>query len=48
MDIKKLMIGDWVYNKHYERNTQLTAYDFSRMDTMRMGFNTFCIIQSQQ
>lgn len=28
MDIKKLMIGDWVYNKHHKKNIQLTAYDF--------------------
>ena len=28
MDITKLMVGDWVYNKHHKKNIQLTAYDF--------------------
>jgi hypothetical protein len=28
MDIKSLMIGDWVYNKHHEKNIRLTQYDF--------------------
>lgn len=28
MDIKNLMIGDWVYNKHHGKNIRLTQYDF--------------------
>lgn len=28
MDIKSLMIGDWVYNKHHGKNIRLTPYDF--------------------
>lgn len=28
MDITKLMVGDWTYNKHHEKNIRLTAYDF--------------------
>ena len=28
MDIKTLMIGDWVYNKHHGKNIRLTPYDF--------------------
>ena len=28
MDINKLMVGDWVYNEHHEKNIRLTAYDF--------------------
>ena len=28
MDIKSLMIGDWVYNKHHRKNIRLTQYDF--------------------
>ena len=28
MDIKSLMIGDWVYNKHHNKNIQITPYDF--------------------
>lgn len=28
MDIKSLMIGDWVYNKHHRKNIRLTPYDF--------------------
>lgn len=28
MDIKDLMIGDWVYNKHHGKNIQITPYDF--------------------
>ena len=28
MDIKSLMIGDWVYNKHHGKNIRLTQYDF--------------------
>ena len=28
MDIKSLMVGDWVYNKHHEKNIRLTQYDF--------------------
>lgn len=28
MDIKKLQIGDYVYNTHHEKIIKLTAYDF--------------------
>ena len=28
MDIKSLMIGDWVYNKHHGKYIRLTQYDF--------------------
>lgn len=28
MDIKSLMIGDWVFNKHHGKNIRLTPYDF--------------------
>lgn len=28
MDIKDLMIGDWVYSKHHEKNIQIKPYDF--------------------
>lgn len=28
MDIKSLMVGDWVYNKHHGKNIRLTPYDF--------------------
>ena len=28
MDIKSLMTGDWVYNKHHGKNIRLTPYDF--------------------
>lgn len=28
MDIKSLMIGDWVFNKHHGKNIRLTQYDF--------------------
>ena len=28
MDIKSLMIGDWVYNKHHGKNIRLKPYDF--------------------
>jgi hypothetical protein len=28
MDIKSLMVGDWVYNKHHGKNIRLTQYDF--------------------
>lgn len=28
MDIRQLMIGDWVYNKHHGKNIRLTPYDF--------------------
>jgi hypothetical protein len=28
MDIKTLMIGDWVYNKHHGKYIRLTPYDF--------------------
>lgn len=28
MDIRELMVGDWVYNTHHEKNIRLTPYDF--------------------
>jgi len=28
MDIKSLMVGDWVYNKHHGKYIRLTPYDF--------------------
>lgn len=28
MNIKSLMVGDWVYNKHHGKNIRLTPYDF--------------------
>lgn len=28
MNIKQLMIGDWVFNKHHNKPIQLTAYDY--------------------
>lgn len=28
MDIRTLMIGDWVYNKHHRKNIKITQYDF--------------------
>ena len=28
MDIKSLMIGDWVYNKHHRKDIKITQYDF--------------------